>query len=112
MGVHPMIANPDFVDDEFVYKYNSFGVAAFEVWQVKAGTIFDNVFIGDDVEEAKAFAEATYAKTVGPEKEMYDSIKEEERKKEEEERKAAEDEEDEDEDEEEDEEEEPKKDEL
>merc|ERR1712227_152823 len=97
--VHPMIANPDFVDDEFVYKYNSFGVAAFEVWQVKAGTIFDNVFIGDDPEEAKAFAEATFAKTVEPEKAMYDSIKEEERKKEEEERKAAEEEEDDDEDE-------------
>merc|ERR1712072_1208661 len=43
--VHPMIANPEFVDDPLVYKYDSIGVIAVEVWQVKAGTIFDNFFI-------------------------------------------------------------------
>jgi len=88
--VHPMIANPEFVDDPLVYKYDSIGVIAVEVWQVKAGTIFDNFFVGDDVEEAKAFAAETFSKTVAPEKKMFDQIAEEKRAKEEEERKKAE----------------------
>merc|ERR1712188_360127 len=95
------IANPDFVDDPSIGLYSSFGVAAFEIWQVKAGTIFDNVIITDDPAEAKAFGEATFEKNKDAEKTMYDKKQEEERKKAEEARKAEE-EDDEDEDEEDD----------
>merc|ERR1711998_151179 len=80
----PMIDNPDFVDDDQVYAFDSFGVAAFEVWQVKAGTIFDNVFIGDSFDEAKAFAEATFSANKDGEKKMFDELKEAEKKAEEE----------------------------
>merc|ERR1712136_497083 len=49
------IANPDFVDDDSLYKYEDFSFIGFDLWQVKGGTIFDNVIITDDVAEADAF---------------------------------------------------------
>merc|ERR1712161_39977 len=50
------IANPDFVEDDALYKYADFGFIGFDLWQVKGGTIFDNVIITDDTAEADAFA--------------------------------------------------------
>merc|ERR1712203_769646 len=50
------IANPEYEDDDTVYKYADFGFIGFDLWQVKGGTIFDNVIITDDVAEADAFA--------------------------------------------------------
>merc|ERR1712007_347617 len=50
------IANPDYVEDDHVYKYDDFGFIGFDLWQVKGGTIFDNVIICDDAAEADAFA--------------------------------------------------------
>merc|ERR1712238_357008 len=49
------IANPEYVDDDAVYAYDAFGFIGFALWQVKGGTIFDNVVITDDVAEADAF---------------------------------------------------------
>merc|ERR1712050_812368 len=50
------IANPDYKDDNTVYKYADFGFLGFDLWQVKGGTIFDNIIVTDDVSEADAFA--------------------------------------------------------
>merc|ERR1711988_829014 len=50
------IANPEYVDDDAVYKYADFGFLGFDLWQVKGGTIFDNVILTDDVAEADKFA--------------------------------------------------------
>merc|ERR1711879_720048 len=50
------IANPEYEDDDFLYKYADFGFIGFDLWQVKGGTIFDNVIITDDAAEADAFA--------------------------------------------------------
>merc|ERR1711912_165488 len=50
------IANPEYVDDDAVYKYDDSGFLGFDLWQVKAGTIFDNVIVTDDKAEADAFA--------------------------------------------------------
>merc|ERR1711920_94051 len=50
------IANPEFEDDDTLYKFDDFGFVGFDLWQVKGGTIFDNVIITDDVSEADAFA--------------------------------------------------------
>merc|ERR1712086_1105035 len=50
------IENPDYVDDNEVYKFADFGFIGFDLWQVKAETIFDNVIITDDASEADAFA--------------------------------------------------------
>merc|ERR1711948_49171 len=51
------IDNPEFVDDDAVYKYADFGFIGFDLWQVKAETIFDNIIITDDAAEADKFAE-------------------------------------------------------
>merc|ERR1712054_465743 len=49
------IANPEYVDDDNLYKYDDFGFIGFDLWQGKGNTIFDNVIITDDVAEADAF---------------------------------------------------------
>merc|ERR1712064_80345 len=51
------IANPEYEDDNAVYKYADFGFIGFDLWQVKGGTIFDNVIITDDKAEADKFAD-------------------------------------------------------
>merc|ERR1711935_75975 len=43
------IANPEYVDDNEVYKFADFGFIGFDLWQVKAGSIFDNVIVTDDL---------------------------------------------------------------
>merc|ERR1711979_160128 len=50
------IANPEYVDDDKIYKYDEFGFLGFDLWQVKGGTIFDNIIITDDTAEADVFA--------------------------------------------------------
>merc|ERR1712211_165808 len=49
------IANPEYVDDDLLYKYDDFGFIGFDLWQVKGGTIFDNIIITYDAAEADAF---------------------------------------------------------
>ena len=44
------------MDDDSLYKYDDFGFIGFDLWQVKGGSIFDNVIITDDKAEADAFA--------------------------------------------------------
>ena len=56
----PMKDNPDYFTDDDAGIYDDFGVVGIELWQVTAGTIFDNIFIGDDVDEARAHAEDTW----------------------------------------------------
>jgi calreticulin len=92
--VHPEIDNPEYAPDDKLYRYKDIGAIGFDLWQVKSGTIFDNVLVTDDVETAKAFAEETWGATKDAEKKMKEKQEEEERKKNEEEdkkRKAEED---------------------
>ncbi|KAH9605302.1 hypothetical protein KSS87_019277, partial [Heliosperma pusillum] len=49
----PMIDNPDFKDDPEFYVFPSLKYVGIELWQVKSGTLFDNVLICDDPEYAK-----------------------------------------------------------
>jgi calreticulin len=72
--IHPMIPNPDFKDDDTVSQvcYDGCTHVGFELWQVKSGTIFDDIFIGDSLSEAQAFAEETFFKKRDGEKAMYD----------------------------------------
>lgn len=76
--VHPMIANPDYVDDDTLYRFTDNKYLGIEIWQVKAGTIFDNFLVTDDIAEANKFAELTKATQAG-EKKMFEK-EEEERK--------------------------------
>jgi calreticulin len=84
--VHPMIANPDYVDDDTLYRFKDNKFVGIEVWQVKAGTIFDNFIVTDDAAEAEKFAALTKATQEG-EKKMHEKEEEERKAKEEEERK-------------------------
>jgi calreticulin len=90
------IANPEYEDDDSVYKYSEFGFIGFDLWQVKGGSIFDNIIITDDAAEADTFAKKWKSLS-----DVEKSKKEEEdaKKKEEEAAKKAEDKKEEDEDE-------------
>merc|ERR1719310_1064782 len=81
------IANPKFVDDDQLYSYDSFAFVGIDVWQVKSGTIFDNILITDDVDAAKAAAEKILT-GMEAEKKMKEEKDAEAAKKAEEERKA------------------------
>merc|ERR1719229_1604554 len=57
----PKIPNPDWEDaGDKVYERGDMGYVGFEIWQVKSGTIFDNIIVTDSVEEAEAFLKETY----------------------------------------------------
>ena len=87
-----MIDNPEYEADDTLYLHEDLGVLGLDLWQVKSGTIFDNLLITDDVEAARADAEAVL-KRVDQEKKMKEAEEEEERdklKKEEEENKEGE----------------------
>ena len=56
----PKINNPEYHSDANLYNIGTAGGIGIEIWQVTAGTIFDNVFVGDNLEEARAFAERTF----------------------------------------------------
>ncbi|KAG5625985.1 hypothetical protein H5410_011203 [Solanum commersonii] len=58
----PMIDNPDFKDDPDLYVFPKLKYVGVELWQVKSGTLFDNVVICDDPEYAKSIAEETWGK--------------------------------------------------
>jgi len=74
--VHPEVPNPAFVDDKTVYNVCEDGCTGvgFELWQVQAGSIFDDIYVGDSVEEAEAFAKSTFEKKKDAEKKKYDEI--------------------------------------
>merc|ERR1712206_3869 len=80
------IANPEYKDDDNLYKYKDFGFLGFDLWQVKGGTIFDNIIITDDKAEADAFAKKWKELSEvekSKKKEEEDSKKTEDKKKEE-----------------------------
>merc|ERR1711975_45807 len=81
------IDNPEYEDDNAVYKYADFGFIGFDLWQVKGGTIFDNVIVCDDEAEANAFAakwKALSAVEKAEKKKEDDAKKDDEKKKEDE----------------------------
>merc|ERR1712139_535508 len=81
-----LIANPKYEADDKLYSYAKFSTVGIDVWQVKSGTIFDNLLITDDVEAATAHAEKTWKAAKDGEKAAKEKADEEKRKKDEEER--------------------------
>ncbi|KAI6649504.1 Calreticulin-like [Oopsacas minuta] len=76
--IHPEIDNPDYEPDEFLYKYSDFGSIGLDIWQVKSGSIFDNVLVTDSPELAEEFYKETFEKLSKGEKAMKDKHDEEE----------------------------------
>ncbi len=56
--VHPQIANPEYKPDATLHQFESNAALGIEIWQVKAGTIFDNFLVTDDLDLALARATA------------------------------------------------------
>merc|ERR1712086_517605 len=81
-----LIDNPKYVADDNLYKYAAFSTVGIDIWQVKSGTIFDNMLITDDVDYAKQHGEKTWKAQKDGEKAMKEKADEEKRKKDEEER--------------------------
>ncbi|KAG9508478.1 Calreticulin, partial [Fragariocoptes setiger] len=84
--VHPEIDNPEYVPDDKLYHQKEICAVGIDVWQVKSGTIFDNILITDDEKEADAAADIILKQTIEGEKKMKKELDEVERKKEEEEK--------------------------
>lgn len=83
--VHPEIANPEYNADASLYKQGDICAVGFDLWQVKSGTIFDNVLVSDDVADADAVLEE-----LKPRQEAEKKMKEEQDAEEEKNRKAEE----------------------
>lgn len=65
--VHPQIDNPDFKEDSDMYAY-TFGGVGIDIWQVKSGTIFDNLLITDDPDDCKKEGDRIWKKRFEAEK--------------------------------------------
>jgi len=90
--VHPMIPNPEYHADDQIYAFSDFSWVGVDVWQVKSGTIFDNILITDDVAHASKYAKSTFETHAEAEKKAFDKKEEEKKQKDEEERKKREEE--------------------
>ena len=99
--VHPMIPNPEYSPDagKDFGKYNEICKIGFDLWQVKSGTIFDNVLITDDPAKAKEIGDEVWTTLKPIEKAMKEEQDEAEKKKAEAETKSSDDDDDEDDDE-------------
>lgn len=77
--VAPDIDNPDYKPDPLLYNYKDLKYVGFELWQVKAGSIFDNIIVTNDLKEAEKLAEETWGKTHEEEKTKMEAVKEAEK---------------------------------
>ncbi|KAG1469282.1 hypothetical protein G6F56_003342 [Rhizopus delemar] len=78
--VHPMVVNPDYKADPEIYVYQ-FSHVGLDIWQVKSGTIFDNILITDDLQvalDAREKSKAIHSKEQSA-KNAFDDQKEAER---------------------------------
>jgi len=78
------------VEDKAITQYTDIGAVGIEIWQVKAGTIFDDIIVTDSENEAEALLEVGYTSFKDAEKKMFDDAEKLRLKKEEDERKKAE----------------------
>jgi calreticulin len=65
------LPNADFVED--VYPYDDVGSVGFELWTVNAGSLFDNIFVADNLDAAWAHADANWGKINEGEKEAQEA---------------------------------------
>lgn len=68
----PWIDNPDFEDDPDLYVFKPLKYVGIEVWQVKAGSVYDNILVCDDPDYAKQFAEETWGQNREAERESFE----------------------------------------
>lgn len=76
----PLIDNPEYKPMPGIHLFPDIKYVGFELWQVKSGTLFDNIMVTDDLAAALAFAEETWGKSKDAEKAMLDVVEAEEKK--------------------------------
>jgi len=80
------IPNPDYTEDKDVFVQKDSNFVGIDIWQVKSGTIFDDILLTDRVEVATKERDALLEK-IKKEKSDFDKLEAEKAKKSEEERK-------------------------
>ncbi|KAK8713359.1 hypothetical protein V6N13_148579 [Hibiscus sabdariffa] len=80
----PWIENPEFEDDPDLYVLKPIKYVGIEVWQVKAGSVFDNILICDDPQYAREVVEDFMGNNREAEKEAFEEAEKERRAREEE----------------------------
>ncbi|PSS34938.1 Calreticulin-3 like [Actinidia chinensis var. chinensis] len=80
----PWIDNPEFEDDPDLYVLKPIKYVGIEVWQVKAGSVFDNFLICDDPQYARQVVEDIWAKNREIEKDAFEEAEKVRRAREEE----------------------------
>ena len=76
--VAPDIPNPAFKDDKNLYAFKDLAAVGIELWQVKAGSLFDNILVTDDAAYATKMLDATWGKSKDGEKAMQEKAAAEE----------------------------------
>ncbi|XP_076441189.1 calreticulin-like [Babylonia areolata] len=64
------IDNPDYAPDDKLYVYPDIGAVGIDIWQVKGGSVFDNILITDDANYAKVHGIDTWGQRRDPENRM------------------------------------------
>jgi len=49
--VQKEIENPEYKADDKLYAFKEFGFVGMDLWQVKSGSIFDDILITDSMDE-------------------------------------------------------------
>lgn len=76
----PQIDNPNFKEDNALhFRCDKCRYVGFELWQVKSGSLFDDIIVTDSIEEAKAFADETFFAKQEKERAMKEEEEEKER---------------------------------
>ncbi|KAK4193528.1 Calreticulin family-domain-containing protein [Podospora australis] len=77
------IKNPDYFEDKTPANFEPIGAIGFELWTMQNNILFDNIYVGHSVEDAKKLAEETFFKKHPVEEalESLDKPKEEEKPK-------------------------------
>lgn len=75
---HPHIPNPEYSPDPKLHaRATEVTAVGFELWQVKSGTMFDDIILTDSLEEATEYAKETFWKKQEGEKAMFEKAEEE-----------------------------------
>ncbi|OIW34390.1 Calreticulin-domain-containing protein [Coniochaeta ligniaria NRRL 30616] len=54
------IKNPEYFEDKTPANFEPIGAIGFEIWTMQPNILFDNIYIGHSVDDAKKFAEETF----------------------------------------------------
>ena len=73
----PQLPNPDYVEgsEAEVYRHKDLKFVGIDVWQVKSGSIFDNIVVTDSVEYAAKHAKRHWARHVDLEKQNHEAFR-------------------------------------